>query len=622
MSFLKKYKTQQDIDEHVIIKTGEVLKYSKPIWVPSLFYLTSEGKLFITMTTKKKYEEIVIHETYQKIYNETFPFSVKLKTKESFAMLSFPSYKEYTSFLQKIIIFDIKQELTIFSEIKSKIETSNVANWSHNQVLEWLSFLIFENKDLPWEIENIFISKKFTGNDLLFLQKKNFIEMGVSENISNFLDKEINILLISNGFNLSKKKFQFKLEGFSDYKHLDSKNFLKKHKDKVFSLCDEKLILKSYLNLDIENYDELIFSKEEFECRLVLSEMVYNSYDMGLADSFKSKINSLNFFDPNSKFGNFKCSLIIGDLWYLEFGDTSICVPKKIGGNIKKLYDQIPPFSKIKLKIDEIRTKLAKVITEWNCNFMYKKWDPKLSKFEGNHFHFVEEIFKEFQIDTKYNGSMYSFMNEIKNFGDAGPSIYPTDYSTEFQEKFGFSCIPEIHSHDEFDEFFILVNKNEPKFKKKYPHDYLIFQAFDVAFMLRSLKSKDENFEPLVDVESELVCPNIHLLDYEFVSLEEQLKSELVDSPCTPSPKRKNDTKRKSVSNQRKSLSSRKSLSNSRKSISEKSLKTFEKESKELSKDSRFSQTFRDRSTSKDGITSRLDRLSMSILKTLKSNPK
>ena len=491
----------------------------------------------------------------------------------------------------------------------------DISNWSHNQVLEWLSFLICENKEIPPECESIFIDKKLSGNDLLFLQKKNFVDLGISENISHYLDKQINDLLISTGFNLSKKRFQLKLEGFLDYKHLDSKNFLKKHKDKVFSLCDETLILKSYLCLDVDSFDEQIYKKDQFECKLILTEMVYNSYELGLSDTFKSKINCLNFYDPKKKFGNFKCALIIGGIWYLEFGDTSLCVPKRLGKNVKKLYEDIPPFAIINLKINEIELKLAKIISEWNCNYMYKDWDSKLSKFEGNCFHFVEEILKQFQIDTKYNGSLYSFMNEIKNFGDAGPSIYPTDYSSEFQQKFQFSCIPEVLCHDFFDEILCLIDQKEPDFKKKFLHDFLVFQAIDIAFVLRSMKSDDENFEPLMEIDSGHVCPNFHLHDKKFAEFEENCfdlheSGQCSSSPFSPSPKRKSDSKsklRKSVSNNRKSLKN--------------TLKVTSPDNLNVN-GSRFSQNFRDRSGGKDGISNRIDRFSMSILKTMKSNPK
>ena len=244
--------------------------------------------------------------------------------------------------------------------------------------------------------------------------------------------------------------------------------------------------------------------------------MVHNRVSSGLYTSVQGTIESVpSFFEWKNKFGRFTCGIIIGP-WYLEFSDTSMIVPKRISPQMNQIFKKIPKFTILKNTLEETSKILSELITKWNIYYKYKSIQPNIKLGEGNCYTFLENIFQSFKVSLIFKGSMYTFMNELKDFGNAGASIYPTDYLMEFETKFGFSYIEDIPSHEELDEYIGKIIDVEPKFSELYPDDYLLFQAIDIAFWVRSLKSNDEIYQPLI-LDRQSCCPCFSERDFSLI---------------------------------------------------------------------------------------------------------
>jgi hypothetical protein len=271
-----------------------------------------------------------------------------------------------------------------------------------------------------------------------------------------------------------------------------------KEEKQTFSLCDETQMLSTYLQMkeeDIQNVKEI---------KLILSEMVFNKKSIGLASSLSPSIISIPKLEKE-KIGKFTCALLIGP-WYFEFSTSSLCVPKRLHPAMVKIFDIIPPFASVNLKLEDVAKTIAPIIASWNVNIQYTSHKPNVKKNQGNSYSFVEEILKQFKVPIKFKGSLFSFVNEIKEHGDAGCSVYPTDYIVEFEEKFGFSYLPEINDHSNHDDKILIMLEEDEDFIEKYPHDYLVFLSIDLAFWIRSLFDDDKSLKPLIDIDDPDLC--------------------------------------------------------------------------------------------------------------------
>ena len=208
-----------------------------------------------------------------------------------------------------------------------------------------------------------------------------------------------------------------KLENMG-YNEKDSKDLIIKDEEFLFTLADEFEMLETYLTLEkhelLHNKAEIIDPKLDlYEIRVVLTEFTYNNKAYENKENFYGTIEKIpQNFDWNSKFGKFKCGVIVGP-WYLEFGNNSFCVPKRMHPVIHQMYNEIGSICKFQNTADEIRRIIAPVISDWNSKFLYRSVEPDLKSNQGNCQTFVEEILKKFNCH-KLKGSLNSIMNEIK----------------------------------------------------------------------------------------------------------------------------------------------------------------------------------------------------------------
>jgi hypothetical protein len=250
----------------------------------------------------------------------------------------------------------------------------------------------------------------------------------------------------------------------------------------IFSLGNEENILETYLSpkkieslhLNADQYDT---KTNSIEFKLILTEINHNAVSIGMFNSFKGTIETIPKYDWNTfSFGKFKCALIAGP-WYLEFTETSICVPKRITKKMNSLFTKISPIKILAGELfEDFSKKIAKILVEWNTLYTYKKEYPDKNQKEGNSFSFVIKILNTFFEDFKFQGVLNSFMEEIKLNGVTNSS----------NEMLSLNKI-KIESHSMLDRMLIEMLKSEDKFRNQNLQDLIVFQAIDISYWFRSL---------------------------------------------------------------------------------------------------------------------------------------
>jgi hypothetical protein len=303
-------------------------------------------------------------------------------------------------------------------------------------------------------------------------------------------------------------RFRFKIEYLKDpfmETPSDIMEFL------TYSLADESEILETYLSVDpcelihggCEIFDN---SMENIEIRLISTEFTHNNESLGLLESLKGVIDNIPKFDWEKKFAKFKCALLIGP-WYLEFTDTSMCVPKRLHPAISQIFHQIEPIRVLKGKsISQVAKKIADVVTEWNTKYYYTATSPDIRNKEGNGYYFINDLIHSFdeQEEFKFEGALIAFMNEIKQFDDSGPSIFPDKQYNDNPQR--FSRINVIEDHNLLDNELLDIVEHDPQFRTKCPHDFVLFQLIDLGFWIRSMINPKDEYIQCYDDEFP-ICP-------------------------------------------------------------------------------------------------------------------
>jgi hypothetical protein len=304
------------------------------------------------------------------------------------------------------------------------------------------------------------------------------------------------------GVNEGALKLSMKLDALCDPMLEEDLKFITENRELLYSLCNPEALLKTYLSLKPDIFlnqnigSDLSNSTNKVAIRLVLSEVTYNQFKLGLTKSTSGLVTDLPFYPFDQKFGFFKGALIIGP-WYLEFCETSLCIPKRIHPVMKRMYQKFSPILKLNQKIGEVVVKLSNFIADWNSNYQYVGDHPDSRNKEANGYTFIKELIETLKPNFKgFQGSLENFLLEMKDFGDAGPSVYPAKSSEEFLKKFQFTNIRELNDHSLLDNTLSGFIDVDPSFDKNFPHDYLLFQSLDAAMWIRYIKNGAFNFTP------------------------------------------------------------------------------------------------------------------------------
>lgn len=113
---------------------------------------------------------------------------------------------------------------------------------------------------------------------------------------------------------------------------------------------------------------------------------------------------------PNvgQQYGMFHTALVIGP-WYLEWTDSSLCVPRRIMSSAALISADIGEIYVAKDDLEVIANKIAAVITKWNTHKRYINFKMTGKGInEGNCQDFVEDVLKQCGIEMKIKDGAFS----------------------------------------------------------------------------------------------------------------------------------------------------------------------------------------------------------------------
>jgi hypothetical protein len=202
-----------------------------------------------------------------------------------------------------------------------------------------------------------------------------------------------------------------------------------------------------------------------------------------------------------SRLGLFHTALIIGP-WYLEWNDSSLCIPRKCTSRMAFLAVDVGEIES-KESIEKISKKLSKIIVNWNENVVYSN---KESKNHGNCQTFVESVLHQLGMSFNPSGSLLHFFERIKQTGSS-KLVFPI--SNSFKSKFKLDQDEfKFKTHIELDKFVIQLLSIDPEFITHHKDEYLLLKSFDRSFWLNYSHSmshfiKDESVLEILESNSQ-----------------------------------------------------------------------------------------------------------------------
>jgi hypothetical protein len=290
---------------------------------------------------------------------------------------------------------------------------------------------------------------------LEILDEEVFLKFGMEKRLITIV-----LNLISELKESKCKIFHFKILEAFDFSNYKIANKLKKatkinELEQILTLSktlsSEKALRNSYLSTNDESVYKLIQQLKE------TLKMEENNNDSGLNDIlFEKKIKVklvitniktnetlrkifspfINFTKSKSfEYGLFHTALIVGP-FYLEWNDSSLCIPKKVMKSHQSFFtmdiEEIPIQNS---DLTDVVKKLSKIICDWNINYEYKS--NALSSFEGSCQDFVDAVLQELNVKFSFNqgGCLDKYLKKMKIYGTYGAVFTP---GQEFEKKFNF----------------------------------------------------------------------------------------------------------------------------------------------------------------------------------------
>lgn len=199
--------------------------------------------------------------------------------------------------------------------------------------------------------------------------------------------------------------------------------------------------------------------------------------------------------------------------WYIEWTDSSLCIPRKIHSGAAILSADVDPIhvqlgEGVENSLTILADKLADIICEWNIHKLYKNYSLASKKDnEANCQEFVDTVLAAMGTKISGDGAFKDYLNKMKTHGKCELEYEP---SMEVIEKCKLEQkIYKFQTHKELDDFAIMISKNYPFFKMEYQSDWRLLKAFDRAFWLRHFKQpKEDVHKPQYGGPyNELMCP-------------------------------------------------------------------------------------------------------------------
>jgi hypothetical protein len=411
---------------------------------------------------------------------------------------------------------------------RSKLEVLDVEKWSVDNVIEWLSY-IRDNDGVRMneKFEKEFRENDIDGKALIAMNDEQLKAIGIKSLGKRLkLQKEIEKLKVKRTYSLNEHFVMSKFEKM-DPKFLKSVGNVD---DKVQSLCDVEEIKKTYLSptfvdpelekhiqeemeeekdgiqlakhessLATVLFNELRKPDQKIPVKLVVTEIVHSDKHKSIRRILSPVVSSIPSL--SSDFGMFHTSLIVGP-WYLEWTDSSLCIPKKISSSMALLSMDVETLSIPKQSIQVLTDRLAQVVVDWNVNKTYLNFGLTKKPNEGNCQDFIQAVLEKLEISPQFTGALAHFLNEMKIKGKCEMEFTP---DAAFKQKFNLSKDKyTFATHRELDEFVHQLMVICPTFKLDHENERVLLKSFDRAFWLRHFKKPDaEQFLPgYVDLQT------------------------------------------------------------------------------------------------------------------------
>jgi len=135
-------------------------------------------------------------------------------------------------------------------------------------------------------------------------------------------------------------------------------------------------------------------------------KLIISENNSGIQKNIKHIISPvLTTLRISPKFGMFHSSIMIGP-WLLEWNDSGLCVPRTCVSRAAFFTADLMTISSSK-RINEVRDKIANVITKWNGTMSYTMASGGIKKNnEANCQDFVNEILNALEIKINFEGSL------------------------------------------------------------------------------------------------------------------------------------------------------------------------------------------------------------------------
>jgi hypothetical protein len=201
----------------------------------------------------------------------------------------------------------------------------------------------------------------------------------------------------------------------------------------------------------------------------------------------------LTKFDHQQQFGLFHSALIVGP-WYLEWNNSSLCIPRKCYSSVAMIAADLE-FNKKKYDLNDTIEKISNVIIEWNVKKEYSQQNANCQQF-------IDELCKVLKINLdSLGGPLGFYLNKLREKGSC-ELFYPI--SDDLREKLKIKEKSKTFgTHEEIDKFMDYLMKEIPDFEDSFEPDYLLLKSFDRAFWLRNFKNpEDQTYQA-----SPLCCP-------------------------------------------------------------------------------------------------------------------
>eukprot|EP01080_Neovahlkampfia_damariscottae_P003208 gene3208-5524_t len=495
----KKLLHESTVEELLLLKVDleeNYLQYAETfVWVELIKTNISKiNQLAIELDIIKEKHDF-IQEQSEKFLNQ-FPKEKKIAGSEI--------YKKNLNFLNLMeVLFEKESLILLLNQAEEQLKNKNIPKIegrklkrSIEDTFDWIEeeeYSAIEIKQKKYLIHQNFKNHKIMLEEFELKLFGNLKQQRIPKYFSKVIETQQRYNILTKKANLKAKVIQ------SFYNDDDASQTFKLFP--VFSLGNEQNLVESYLNSKpIENLHKdagvFVSNSNSIEFRVILTEFDFNSQQTGMYHSFKGVIDKVPKYESDDPLGKFKCALMIGP-WFLEFTETSICIPKRIHPTINDLFIKIPPIKVLKGEsLEDCAKKLSTILVKWNTEYTYKEEFVDKNSKEGNAYHFVMDILTSFFHDFKFNGMLNSIMEEIKKKGISNSS----------NETLTLNRI-QIKSHSMIDIMLNDMTRTNPDFKTQNLHDYLLFQAIDIAYWFRALISEKDEFIQNYNEYKDPNCP-------------------------------------------------------------------------------------------------------------------